>query len=192
MTAPTSTLDPIGNSNVWHTFQLKGVTSPGFIPKGGVKGFARKVGWDEKKGKGTQGATLTLTGAPPVKGSFKLQLFTPEHFAAWDAFVSNVLAIDPTLQASSGLSIFYPALSSIGLTTVVVESYTAPEHKGKGLYEVEVSLIEWQSPPPVNVTSTPDSTAPDDGDPTTTPQQDPRVAALQAQIAALTKAANAP
>jgi hypothetical protein len=172
---------------------LKGVSSPGSIPKGGVKGFARKTGWDEKKGKGTQGATLTLTSQPPAKGSFILQLINDQDFTNWDNFVSQVLSIDVKVQQAQGLAIFYPAFSSIGLTTVVVESYTAPEHQGKGMYHVEIHLIEWQQPPAANITSTPSSTAPDDsgsaGGPTPV---DPRVAALQQQIALLTQAAKAP
>lgn len=191
MSAPSPTLDPIKNSNLWHAFTLKGISSPGTIPKGGVKGFKRKIGWDEKKGKGTQGATLTLTSQPPAKGSFTLQLFTPQDFTDWDTFVTSVLSINPAQQQATGLAIYYPGLSAVGLTNVVVEEYSAPEHKGKGLYEVEVHLIEWQQPPPVNVTSTPDSTSPD-ADPTTTPQVDPRVAALQEQIRLLNKAAQAP
>lgn len=191
MSAPSPTLDPIKNSNLWHSFVLKGIASPGFLLKGGTKGFARKTGWDEKKGKGTQGATLTLTDMPPAKGNFTLQLFTPAHFAAWDEFVSKVLSIDPAQQKAAGLAIYHPSLSSIGVTTVVVSHYTAPEHMGKGMYHVEIHLIEWQQPPPTNITSTPDSTASDDPG-TTPPPIDPRVAALQAQIALLNKAAAAP
>jgi hypothetical protein len=192
MAVPTPTLNPIGSSNLWHGFTLKGVLSPGTIPKGGIKGFKRSWGWDKKKGKGTQGATLTLTSAPVCEGTITIQLFTVADFTAWDAFVANVLSIQPEQQKTSGLDIYYPAFSSIGLTTVVVESYSPPEHKGKGLYEVEIKLIEWSPPPAVNVTSTPDGTAPDNTDPTTAPPVDPRVAALQAQIAALNKAASAP
>ena len=70
MSAPSPTLDPIKNSNLWVAFTLKGISSPGTIPKGGVKGFKRQTGWDKKKGKGTRGATLTLTSQPPVEGSF--------------------------------------------------------------------------------------------------------------------------
>jgi len=192
MAAPSPTVDPIKNSNLWHTFKLKGLESPGYILKGGTKGFRRKTGWDEKKGKGTAGATLTLTSQPPAKGTFVLQLFTPEHFASWDAFVADVLSIDPELQKTSGLAIYYPALSSLGITTVVVAHYTAPEHMGRGMYHVEIDLIEWQQPPPVNVTSTPSSTATDEN-PTTAPTPpDPRIAALQAQIALMKKAAQAP
>jgi len=192
VSAPSPTLDPIKNSNLWHKFQLKGIDSPGTIPKGGVKGFARKTGWDEKKGKGTQGATLTLTSAPPVKGSITLQLFTPTDFSDWDNFVTQVLSINPTQQQAQGLAIFYPAFASIGLTTVVIESYSAPEHQGKGMYHVEIHLIEWQNPPATNITSTASSTAPDDGGSGAPTPVDPRIAALQQQIALLTQAAKAP
>jgi len=191
MSAPSPTIDPIKNSNLWHKFQLKGVDSPGTIAKGGHKGFKRLTGWDEKKGKGTQGATLTLTSQPPAKGSFTLQLFTPKDFEDWDSFVLQVLSIDPKQQQAEGLAIFYPGLSSLGVTTVVVAHYTAPEHQGKGMYHVTIDLIEWVSPPATNITSTASSTAQDLPE-NTTPQQDPRVAALQAQIAALNKAAAAP
>jgi hypothetical protein len=119
-------------------------------------------------------------------------LFTVQDFADWDNFVSQVLSIDPKQQQAAGLSIYHPSLSSIGVTTVVVAHYTAPSHKGKGLYEVEIDLIEWQQPPPVNVTSTPSTTAPDGGTGGPTPPPDPRIAALQQQIALLTKAAQAP
>lgn len=191
MTAPAPTLDPIKNSNVWHKFQLKGQDSPGTITKGGHKGFKRETGWDVKKGKGTQGATLTLKDQPPAKGSFTLQLITPQDFADWDAFVLNVLSLDAKQQQAQGLAIYYPGLSSIGVTAVVVAHYTAPEHMGKGMYHVTVDLIEWTSPPPVNVTSTASSTA-TDSDPTTPVQVDPRIAALQQQIALLNQAAKAP
>ncbi len=191
MSAPSPTLDPIKNSNLWHAFTLKGISSPGTIAKGGHKGFKRETGWDVKKGKGTKGATLTLTSQPPAKGSFTLQLFTTQDFADWDAFVLNVLSIDPEIQKATGLAIYYPGLSSIGVTEVVVAHYTAPEHMGKGMYHVTIDLVEWSQPPPANVTSTPDSTSPD-ADPTTPPQVDPRIAALQAQIALLNKAAAAP
>jgi hypothetical protein len=193
MSAPIPTLDPIKNSNLWAIFVLKGWNSPGSIPKGGVKGFKRETGWDEKKGKGTQGATLTLKSMPPAKGSFTIQLITPQDFADWDAFVANVLSINPAQQQAQGLSIYYPGFSSIGLTTVVVASYSAPEHQGKGLYHVEVHLIEWQQPPATNITSTPSSTATDgSNEPTAPTPVDPRVTARQAQIALLTNAAKAP
>jgi len=171
-------------------FTLNGLASPGTIPRGGVKGFKRETGWDIKKGKGTQGATLTLKDMPPCHGSFTLQLFKDQDFADWDTFVVQALSISPTQQKAQGLTVFYPAFSSIGLTQVVVAHYAAPEHVGKGLYHAVIDLIEWQPPPAASVVSTPSSTAPDKSSSGTPP--DPRITQLQAQIGLLNQALKAP
>jgi hypothetical protein len=149
------TLDPITRASAWHKFKLQGVDSPGTIPRGGMRGFKRETGWDIKRGKGTRGATLTLKDQPPCEGTIALQLFEPDDFTAWDNFVGGVLSITPTAQRSDGLSIYHPALGSIGLTAVVVKYYTPPEHHGKGLYIATIELIEWSLPPPVSIVSTP-------------------------------------
>ena len=162
MASPTPTLDPRTNSDVWTYLVLNGVASPGSIPRGGVRGFKRRTGWDKKHGKGTQGATLTLTTVPPVDGEIAFQLVAgfdaqgrnSTDFEDWDTFVKGALAIAPSKQQVQGLTIFYPAFSSIGLTSVVVEDYSAPEHVGKGLYIATIKLIEWQKPPAVSIVST--------------------------------------
>lgn len=187
MPSPTPTLNPIQNANSWHTFTLGGQQSPGTIPRGGIRGFKRETGWDKKKGKGLQGATLTLKTQPPVEGSIALQLITATDFANWDAFVSNALSISPTKQQAQGLAIYHPQFSSIGLTTVVVKNYSAPEHQGKGMYVATVELIEWAPPPPVNITSTVTATKPDVPD-AEVPPPDPRIVALQAQLQTLQRA----
>jgi hypothetical protein len=190
MSSPFPTVDPITRAQEWHRFVLKGLDSPGTIPKGGVKGFKRETGWDIKKGKGTAGATLTVKEVPPVTGSFTLQLFTEQDFKDWDRFASEVLLLDASLQQSSGLSVYYPSFGGIALTTVVVHWFTPPMHQGKGLYHAEVALIEWSQPPPVNITSTPATTAPDEPDGGNVgPPPDPRIAQRQAQIALRQQAA---
>lgn len=193
MAAPSPTVDPIAHSSDWLYFKLGGYNSPGSIPKDGLKGFERKTGWDEKKGKGTQGATLTLTSAPPVKGTITLQLISSADFLAWDIFVLNVLSINPTQQQAAGLAIYHPAFASIGLTTVVIAHYTKPEHKGKGMYHVQIELIEWQSPPPKNVASTVSATKQDSStDAPSPPPDSPEVAALKQQVKQAQAANQAP
>lgn len=161
MSSPTPTFDPIQFSNYWSRFLLAGVTSPGTIPRGGIRGFKRETGWDKKKGKGVKGAYLTLTTQPPCEGTIALQLFTAADFASWDDFVARALSIAPEKQKSTGLSIYYPGFSSIGLTAVVVKNYSPPEHQGKSLYVVTIELIEWSQPPAVSIVSTPSKTGPD-------------------------------
>jgi hypothetical protein len=186
--APSPTLSPISNANDWQYFTLGGLNSPGTIAQGGLKGFKRETGWDIKAGKGTQGATLTLKSIPPVKGSFTINLITDDDFSGWDAFVSQVLSIQPAKQQATGLEIYHPALSSIGLTQVVVAHYTAPEEVGgKRKYQVHIDVIEWQPPPPASVVSTPSGTAPNKSSGGVVPP-DPRTVALQNQIAILNSA----
>lgn len=192
MASPIPTVSPVSNANQWLYFQLKGVNSPGILEPGAIKGFLRETGWDEKKGKGTQGATLTLTSAPPVKGTITITLITDQDFTNWDNFVANVLSISPAQQQTEGLAIYYPQFASIGLTSVVIKDYSGPEHVGRGKYHTTISMIEWVQPPSVSIVSTVAAQAPDNPAPDTVPVQDPRIAALQAQIAAVSGAGQSP
>ena len=198
MASPSATVTQV---NDWQYVKLGGVNTPGTIPRGGLTGFKRETGWDKKKGKGTKGATLTLTSQPPCEGEVVLQLIGPggfysyagasTDFAQWDAFVAAVLAISPTQQQAYGLAIYHPAFSSIGLTSVVVEWWTPPEHVGKGLYIVKMKLCEWQQPPPVSIAKTVAAQQPDKDAPDAIPPIDPRLKGQNAQIAAA-QAANRP
>lgn len=192
MSAPFPTVDPITRAQQWHKFTLRGKDSPGTIPKGGIKGFKRETGWDVKKGKGTQGATLTVKEVPPVEGEITVQLFTEQDFKDWDSFVQECLFIDATLQSTQGLPIYHPICASIALTDVVVKYFTPPEHQGKGLYHATIHFIEWSTPPAQSVVSTPSSAASDAPDGDTTPPVDPRIAARQREVALRTQAAKAP
>lgn len=196
MAAPTPTLNPRSNSQLWTCFVLGGIASPGTIARGGVRGFKRETGWDKRRGKGTQGATLTLTTQPPSEGSFLLQLISgwdnlgkpSTDFEDWDAFVAGALAIQPAKQQANGLPIFYPGFTSIGLTAVVVVDYSPPMHVGKGLYIVEIKLCEWQKPPAVSIVQTVAKTAAAKAPDRTPKQQNPEIVALEKEIALLNQA----
>lgn len=183
-------ITPFSGANQWMFFTLNGVNSPGTIALGGMKGFKREVGWDEKKGKGTQGATLTLVSMPPIKGSITLNLINDDDFFLWSVFVSTVLAITPKQQQAQGLKIYHPAFEFLAppLTTVVVKHWTIPEEQGgKRKYQVHIEMIEWQQPPPTSVVSTVAGSKADQNPPGPMPP-DPRVVALQAQIGLLNQA----
>lgn len=171
MSAPSPTINPLITSNPWTYFTLNGVPSPGTIPRGGIQGFLRETGWDEQKGKGTQGATLVLKTMPPAKGKITLQLFQKlnnksaqypgvDDFGNWDTFVEQVLSIGPKEQVAQGLKIYHPSLLSVGVVKVVVKDYSPPIYIGRGMYHVIINLIEWQAPPPVSVVKVVATTAP--------------------------------
>lgn len=149
--------------NSWLYARISGIPTPGTIPKGGMRGFRRETGWEEKKGKGSQGATLTKVSAPPVKGTVTLQLYVPQDFSDWDAFVASVLTVDQGEQAAAGLQWYYPGHNSIGLVSVVIASYTGPELVGAGIYHATIDVIEWAQPPAQSIVSTVATTLPDQG-----------------------------
>lgn len=158
MPNPTSAaLDPIRNSYDWTYLVLAGERSPGVIENGGIRGFHRETGWDVKKGKGAQGATLTLVTRPPCKGSVTFILWEPGHFVQWGFFSTKVLTYAPTKQggqAISAVDIHHPSLADLGISKVVIHKVSPIMHRGRGLYSVTVDFIEWIPPPPVSVAKT--------------------------------------
>jgi hypothetical protein len=134
----------------------------------------RPFGWDVKKGKGADGATLTHTGRQLAKFKARFQLWTPAHFFAWAAW-SEILKYEPTKgRPVTALDIFHPALVAIDVSSVIVVNLGAPTHKGKGLYEATVEFLEYRPPPPVKATATPSQSSPD-GDLPDKPVQPPDV-----------------
>ncbi len=156
--ADSSELNPIQFHSDWNYFKIAGVRSPGAIPRNGIHGLDRVTGWDKKKGKGTAGATLTLTDFPPAEGSISLQLWEPFHFPAWHAFRA-LLRYTPgkkpgSATAADALDIYHPSLAGVGIVSVVTHKVSPERHMGNGLYIVQIDLIEWRNPPAVSVVAT--------------------------------------
>lgn len=181
-------LNPIGFASSWHYVTVAGERSPGAISVDGISGFDRETGWDKKKGKGTQGATLTLTTLPPTEGSIEFQLWTSEHFVEWTAF-RNLLKYNPTKKDGQAFDIYHPSLADLDVTSVVTSKISPIRHKGKGMYVVKVDFIEYLPPPPVSSVSTPASSQANNPDANPGEPPDPIADAQQKRIAALSERA---
>lgn len=152
-------LNPISSSSLggrhpWSFITIAGIESPGIIPTDGIKGFKRETGWDKKKGKGTQGATMTLTTLPPAEGSIEFCLWLPVHFAQWQEFIRQLI-YNPTRKPADAFDIGHPALADLQIYSVVVESITPLYHQGLNKYAATIEFAEWLPPPKVSATSTP-------------------------------------
>lgn len=163
LSSKRSVRDPITDPGSWDYATIAGVPTPGLIPQGGLT-FAREHKWDVKVGKGTDGATETYNGKPPAEGKLKLQFWTPEHFAAWDAFSALLLTYDATKKAPTPATIYHPSLVPLRISAVVVKKVGSVQHAGHGLYEVEVELLEYTPPPKSSAVSTPTGAANDDAE----------------------------
>lgn len=158
-------MDPISNAEAWHHIVVASIQSPGAIAVNGMRGFKRETGWDKKKGKGSQGASLTTTTFPPAEGQITFQLWLARHFTEWEQFLP-LLKYNPaktsTNDAADALDIFHPALVFVDVGSVVTHFISPPYHRGRGLYEIEVDFVEWLPPPPVAIVRTTGSSSAND------------------------------
>lgn len=157
-------INPLEKAEQWHFFTIAGVRSPGGAIVGEGK---RKHEWDVKRGKGAQGATMTYVGIAPMDFSVTVQLWDAgdrgdvyypdlDHFALWDAFLP-LLKYDPTKKTPTAIDFYHPSFEGLGLRSVVCESVSNLQHKGKGLYEVKLDFLEYIPPPPSSAVATPSS-----------------------------------
>lgn len=195
VTSSSTVLNPIESPDAWDYCLIQQVRSPGVIPRKGITGHDRDQKFEVKEGKGTQGATETYNGRPPVKFSIKFYLWTAAHFTAWGTF-RPLLKYDPLKAPKErAIAIYHPALAENEIADVVVTKIgglTAEDDNG--LYSRTIEFLEYAPPPNANATSTPGATKyttgkddPNNGTPGNQP--DPAVVALQKQRNALAKQA---
>lgn len=146
-------LDPFKHAADWMVLLVEGVRTPGWITE--MEGFGLKTGWDVKKGKGAQGASLTLTNQPPSKGSITWTISTQDQSYAWAALLPR-FKYKPTKNASTNaIAVYHPALADLGVTSVVVEEIGMWIHRGRKRYTRKIDFIVWTPPPTQSIVTTP-------------------------------------
>lgn len=150
-------IDPIANPEAWDHITIGGVASPPCEISEGK----RKHEWDIKKGKGSDGASVTYVGMQPMTFSVTFFLWDNgtlgtgrNHFKEWDAFIP-LLKYQATKKAVQAVDIYHPSFEGLGIKAVVTESISNVSHKGGGMYHVTVEFLEYYPPPPVSAVSTP-------------------------------------
>lgn len=177
-------LNPIDNPDACNTVRIQGVDTPG---KCEVKGFKRQTDWDIKVGKGTSGATETVKGLPPAKGTLTFWAWESAHFTVWDALLPK-LKYDPTKQTKQANGIYFPMLADIDVSSINIESIGMWEHEGGNLWVRVIEAVEFAPPPTASAVATP--TGADSGSASVPgAPQDPATVALQKEASALTKQA---
>ncbi len=137
MIAPTAVPD------LYDFIVVQGIASPGIAT---VSGADRGYKWDVKEAKGSAGATTTFQGDGVAKPKVEFQLWLDEHFEAWDTFVQILKAAqgkNPTV-----LDVVHPVFQEHEIRSLVVENIGQVVHKGKGLYSITVSFLEYYPPKP--------------------------------------------
>jgi hypothetical protein len=188
-------LSPILYPQAYDVIQVGTVVSPGVCY---LSGFKRVHEFDKKKGKGTQGATLTFVQKPPMEGTVKFLLgYTPasgvpvDMFAEWGPFAAQ-LKYDPTKKTVQAVDVYHPSLAFLDATSFVCTEIGGLEIEGEPghqLYSITIKLCEYNPPAKKSAVGTPTTAiANASGDAPTQPVQD----AQQVEIASLLAQAAAP
>jgi hypothetical protein len=174
------------------TVVLAGREVPGIVV---IKGLSAPRDWETRMSFGMMGYRLRLKGIKPSKFSLGVSLYTQEHWDAWNEFSEVVRRPPPPdrsqVQAITSIPSLYRFIRTQGpplrirhalleeyrINRVVVEDVTQPMENDRGVWTLDIKLIQYQ--PPVRVLSTSGGRAEDE----------PRTA-QERQIAALTTELN--
>lgn len=167
-----------------------------------IKGLKAERDWEERKSFGMMGARLRYKGQKLSHFSLMVSLYTQGHWNDWLEFGplirrppppdrSQIQAITsiPSLHRmmrtqAPPLSIRHPLLEEYRIRQVVVEDVIAPVEDEKGVWSLEVKLIQYQRP--VRVLSSSGGRDREAG----TSRQDREIAALTSELNGLASGGN--
>lgn len=136
-------VNPVDTFKLYDCIVLAGKRSPGVCKLNAPK---RSLGWDKQKAKGDDGASVVNNGAELCEFQATLTLWKDpdrDEYAGWDAW-KPILDTQVKDTDKKALDIYHPQLVAIGVTGVVVKSYTAPQPDGKGGATVHIDFIEFK------------------------------------------------
>ena len=140
-------MNPVANPEAYDVIILAGQRSPGVCKIGRPK---REEGWDEQKPKGTDGAETVPTGRPLAKFGVEFKVWIEDDvdgFAEWETF-AKLCTLPVKKGAEKALDIYHPQLAAIGVSSVVVKAWSAPEPDGKGGGVAFVDFLEYRPSKP--------------------------------------------
>lgn len=143
------------------SFYISDRLVPGIVA---IKGLKAERDWEERRSFGMMGARLRYKGQKLSHFSLIVSLYTQEHWDDWLEFGplirrppqpdrSQLAAITsiPSLYRlmrtmAPPLSIRHPLLEEYRIRQVVVEDVIAPVEDDKGVWTIDIKLIQYQRP----------------------------------------------
>jgi len=100
---------------------------------------------DAKSAPGSSGGRIVDKGYDLAKVSVTVSLWTAEHFRLWGELLD---VIQPRAgRRRDAVSIYHPALESVGVSSIVVESISSIEHSGtSGIFRAGFEAIQYNPP----------------------------------------------
>lgn len=186
-------MNPVDNPKEYDFFVLAGQRSPG---RARFSFPTLDEGWDKQEAKGGSGGGTVHNGAKLLEFDVELYLWkeswttgSVDHFADWDAF-QPLFKLPVAEGTSKALDIYHPQLDGLGITSVVVKSWTQPQPDDKGGATVKIKFLQYQ-PIPKKAGGSPSGSKANGAGGANGAAKDPAKAdpnaALKQQVAELTK-----
>ncbi len=141
-------LNPTDDYELYDSFLLAGEPSPGICRFGAPKAV---TGWNNAAGKGDDGGETTLNGAVLSEFTCTITLWNGDyelsHFILWEAW-KPILMTPVAKGAERALDIYHPQLADLGITSVVVKSWTNPEPNPDGTSTVTIEFLQYSPAKP--------------------------------------------
>lgn len=141
--------NPVDNPKAYDFFVLAGRRSPGRCT---FSFPTRDEGWELQQAKGKGGGETVHNGAPLIEFDVELFLWKEDyiiggvdHFAEWETF-RTLFQLPIAESASKALDIYHPQLDGLGVTSVVVRTWTQPQPDGAGGATVKIKLAQYSPP----------------------------------------------
>ena len=138
----TLALDLNGQDD-WERVYVAGVALPGRATVRGRGGL--KV--DVKHAPERNGATLTHLGREPATFEITLELWTEVHLVDFEALIPTVLP-DGRRRVPKPVDVAHPGINLLGAKSLYFTSVGQPQPARPGVWEVNLSAVEWRPPTP--------------------------------------------
>lgn len=127
----------------WDVVVINGLRMPGLVKVTGRIAMRK----DRKVVPGTNGVRSTHLGYEPAEITFKLRMWTPDHWEAFETWLAPAVRPRPNTGAPKAYDIAHPALAVYGIKSVEFIDASLPYQSADApdVYEVDIKALEWNS-----------------------------------------------
>ena len=151
----TANSDPYSQPQTWDSLVLGGNIMPGIVFD--YDGFDYESGWQEKKGKGSIGSTLTFVQKPPAHGHFIMELASQSDFRTMGPIRQALLANPAVPADQQAMSMTFPPTDDLGINSVIIKSISPVKSIRTGAgrrYRYKIELFQFLPTPATSVVAT--------------------------------------
>lgn len=137
--------NPLVTPEAWDVLIVAGEYTPGL-----AKVTASRVHkWDEKKGKGGAGSTLTYAGHDLAEGTIEIRMWEEEQYNEFEAKAPAWL---PDPKTPKALDVYHPQLELLKIKSIVIKKLGGVVVSSDGLMTVTIDFLEYAPPKPAGGT----------------------------------------